>query len=346
MAFRCSEAIKKLCFNITHMRLAFALLLAGILFFGFGCPSEEAPAEETPPAEGPQEETPLDEEPEEETPPEEPGEITECADGTPVGKCSITKPKVCDIYGNLIDDATTCGCPENSVQLGSECIYNCEDGTLIGSCSVEPPYYCNSQALLEEKASLCGCPPGYDAHGEKCRNACDDGTSKYSCSAATPPYYCNEKYELVVNPLVCGCHPWEFLLEGKCFDPSARQYSKGETIRVTEGLSMKIERASWEKCEDGSYVKLQLTFANAGKEDVKLENYNFKLFADDVRGSISRPSGCSIGHLFDWGTLKAGETESGQVWFKVTGGVGNLHSEYLHYYTPSMLKTFYIDLED
>lgn len=181
---------------------------------------------------------------------------------------------------------------------------------------------------------------------EGCRNACDDGTPKYACSTETPPYYCSGEYEMVMNPLVCGCHPWEFLLEGECFDPSAQNYSIGETIRVSESLSLNVEKAYWESCDDGTYARVQLTVANSGKESVELEEQNFKLFVDTRRAYINRPSGCSVGHLFDWGTLRGGETESGQVWFKVIGGSGDLHSEYLHYYTQSVLKEFYIDLEE
>lgn len=327
------------------MKLVFALLLVGMLFLGFGCPSEEVPPEETTPEEEVPGEVPEEEEPEEV--PEEEGNVTECLDGTLVGKCSVTKPKVCDIYGNLVDDAERCGCPENSVKRGSECIYSCEDGTPIGSCSIDQPFYCNSEAMLEEKVSTCGCPPGYDVYGESCRNACEDGTSKYSCSTASTPYYCDEDYELVMNPLVCGCHSWEFLLEGKCFDPSAQNYSKGETLRVTETLSMRIDKVYLENCDDGTYMRIQLTVANSGKESVELEENNFKFFRDDHRGEVRRPSGCSVGHMFRWGTLRAGETEVGQMWFRLARGSGDeYHMEYLHYYTPSVLKEFYINLEE
>ena len=326
------------------MKLVFALLMAGMLFLGFGCPSEEAPPEEAPPEEEIPGEVP-GEEPGEEIPEGENGEVTQCADGTPVGECSAAKPKVCDSYGNLVDDAERCGCPENSVKKGSECVYNCEDGTLIGSCSVDQPHYCNAQAVLEEKASVCGCPPGYDVDGEGCRNACDDGASKHACSTATPPYYCNEDYELVMNPLVCGCFPWEFLLEGECFDPSAQDYSAGETVRVTETFSIRIDKVHEESCDDGRYVRLEFTAANSGKEAVELEDYNLKLFVDDRRAFVNRPSGCSIGHLFRWGTLEGGDTEVGQVWYKVIGGSGDEHVEYVHYYTPSVLKEFYIEVE-
>lgn len=339
------EEIKKVCFNVMRMRLVFALLLVGLLFLGFGCPSEEAPPEETTP-EG---EVP-GEVPEGETPgevPEEEGNITMCLDGTIVGKCSVTKPKVCDIYGNLIDDAERCGCPENSVKRGSECIFSCEDGTPIGSCSIDQPLYCNSEAVLEEKVSTCGCPPGYDVYGESCRNACEDGTSRYSCSTATSPYYCNEEYELVMNPLVCGCHSWEFLLEGECFDPSAQEYSNKETVRVTETLSFMIDKVYLEGCDDGTYMRIQLTVANSGKESLELNENSFKFFRDDERGEVRRPTGCSVGHMFSWGTLRAGETEAGQAWFRLARGPGDeYHMEYLHYYTPSVLKEFYINLEE
>ncbi|MCP4647739.1 MAG: DUF4352 domain-containing protein [bacterium] len=327
------------------MRLVFALLLVGMLFLGFGCPSEEVPPEETPPEEEVPGEVPEGEEPEEV--PEGEENITMCLDGTLVGECSVTKPKVCDVYGNLVDDAERCGCPENSVKRGSECIYSCEDGTPIGSCSIDQPFYCNSEAVLEEDVELCGCPPGYDMYNNSCKNACDDGTSKYSCSAATPPYYCDEDYELVMNPLVCGCHSWEFLLEGDCFDPSAQEYSTGETVRVTETLSFMIDKVYLEGCDDGTYMRIQLTVANSGKESLEVEENSFKFFRDKNRGEMRRPSGCGVGHMFGWGTLKAGETEAGQVWFRLARGPGDeYHMEYLHYYTSSVLKEFYVNLEE
>jgi hypothetical protein len=323
------------------MRNIAALFLVGILLLAFGCP-EEAPQEQPEP-EGPaklveNESTllPVVEE-----------NITQCFDGTLVGKCSVTKPRICDIYGNLVNDAETCGCPPNSLKRGKECIFNCEDGTPIGECSGEKPLYCNREAELEGKASVCGCPPGYDISGEGCRNSCDDGTFKYACSEATPPYYCNGDYELVMNPLVCGCNDWEFLLGTSCYDPSTKKYSDGETIRLSESLNMKVDKVKSINCDDGSYVKLQLTVENQGDEAVNIQDYNFKLFRDQYRMNINnRPAGCTVADLFKWGSVGAGKTEAGYVWFKILGGTGGVyHAEYLHQYSPTVIKEFYISLD-
>ncbi|MEM4272041.1 MAG: hypothetical protein QXH30_00450, partial [Candidatus Bilamarchaeaceae archaeon] len=135
--------------------------------------------------------------------------ITACEDGTPVGNCSADKPKICDIIGNLVDDAETCGCPPKTIPAGRECIHACSDGTLIEECSEKKPYYCNENAKLEMQPALCGCPEGYDFNNGSCRNACSDGTLKLACSEKNKPLYCNENYELVKNPPRCGCYDWE-----------------------------------------------------------------------------------------------------------------------------------------
>ena len=327
------------------MRVVFALVLAGLLFLGFGCPSEEeAPVEAPPLGEVPGEAP--EEVPEEELPPDEPGEITECEDGTLLGECSEEKPLLCDMYGSLVYAPQVCGCPENSLLVGNECIHECEDGTLIEECSEEQPYYCSQNARLEERASICGCPPGYDAHGETCRNACEDGTLRYSCSTANPPYYCGGDYELVLNPPVCGCHPWEFLLGEECFDPSAREYSLGETVWINESLSMKVEDVEWENCDGYVYVRMRLTFANEGSESVEMDGHHLGLFVNSRKAAMHRPSGCVVGSMFSWSSLRPGETRVGRAWFRVTGGTGDLRAEYLHYYTPTVLKKFHINLEE
>ena len=316
-----------------------------MLFLNFGCPGEEAASEtETPTTQTPAEPgTPT--EGEHTLLPTKEENITQCQDGTKVGECSVTKPKICDVYGNLVDDAGTCGCPEKSVQIGNECIYTCEDGTLIGECSSEQPDYCNSQAQLEEKASLCGCPPGYDVDGESCRNACDDGTPKYECSTATPPLYCDGEYNLTMNPILCGCYDWEFLVGGECFDPTSKNYSNEETIRISESLNMRIGDVEEKACKDGTYVVLELTVVNSGDASVEIENSNFKLFTDERRAYVQTPSGgCTVANLFGWGEIPAGKTESGNVWFKIVGGSGTHHAEYLHWYSPTVLKEFYIYL--
>ena len=321
------------------MKALVLVILAGLLLIAFGCPADEAAPKEVPeteePMEAPRNESTLFPSTEE--------NITHCQDGTAVGKCSVTKPKICDIYGNLVDDVGSCGCPEKSIKMGNECIFSCDDGTLIGECSSNRPYYCNSKAELEEKASLCGCPLGYDLWDEGCRNTCEDGTAKYVCSAKTPPLYCNGDYELVMNPLVCGCYPWEFLLEGECFDPSSKKYSSGETIRISETLNILVDHAKEKNCGNENYVVLHFTVANSGDETVEIEDYNFKLFRDEYRTAMQNPSkGCTVANLFKWREIPAGKTESGTVWFRIVGGGDIYHVEYVHKYSPSVLKEFYI----
>jgi len=324
-------------------------VLAGMLILSFGCPGEEAAPEAPAAPESP--ETPA--EPAENAStiiPTAQENITQCADGTKVGACSVTKPKICDVYGNLVDDAESCGCPENSLKAGKTCIYNCEDGTPIGHCSTTQPKYCNADANLIDKASECGCPPGHDVHGETCRNSCEDGTPKNTCSTVAPPYYCDSEYNLTMNPVLCGCHVGEFLLEGECFAPWGQTYFQGETIRITEDVSMKVERIEEKSCKDGTYVSLTLTVSNVGKEPVEINQEMFKLFKDDAtRAYAETPSGgCTVANLYKWGEVNDGETESGVAWFKVIGGSGTYHIEYAHQYSPSVIKDFtiYVGEED
>jgi len=328
------------------MKLVFALLLMGMLFLNFGCPGEETPPETGTSANQTSTEPSTPGEGEHTLLPTQEENVTHCSDGTNVGECSVTKPKICDVYGNLVDDAGTCGCPENSIQIGNECVYTCEDGTLLEACSGNQPEYCNLQAQLEERASECGCPPGYDVDGEGCRNACSDGTPRYECSSATPPLYCDKGYNLAMNPLLCGCYDWEFLVGGECFDPSNKVYSNGETIRISESLNMRIGDVEEQGCKDGSYAVLELTVANSGDEPVEIENFNFKLFTGERRAYVQNPSGgCTVANLFEWGEIPAGKTESGNIWFKIVGGTGTYHAEYLHWYSPTVLKEFYINIE-
>lgn len=275
---------------------------------------------------------------------EPPGEanITECYDGTPVGECSVTKPKICDVLGNLVDDAETCGCPENSLVMGRECIFNCEDGTLIGECAGEQPLYCNAEAELVEKAGECGCPPGYDVDGDGCINSCEDGTPRYLCSEETPPYYCDEEYELVMNPLLCGCNVWEFLLGTECFDPTSEQYVSGETIRITESVTMKVDDAEEINCDGNAFLKLRLTISNNGREAFMIEEKNFRVYRDEARILPQQPDGCSTAGMFKWGEISQGSGRSGKVWLRLIGGVGDYSVQYSHPFSATVIRSFNI----
>lgn len=269
-----------------------------------------------------------------------------CFDGTPIGNCSVNKPKFCDASGNLLDDAEACGCPEGTFKRGSECLEFCADGTPLGECSAEQPNYCNMSAELEERASLCGCPPGYDRDGEGCRNACDDGTPKRMCSEETPPYYCNEDYELVLNPILCGCFEWEFRISGECFDPTAREYVSGEAVRITEDVTVVVENAELLHCDDGSYIRVRLTVSNGGTESFSIAENEFKMYRDGrYRMFIGRPQGCSVSNIYKWGEVAAGSTRYGNVYFKIVGGTGDTYSVQIsRLYCESLIKDFNITI--
>jgi len=260
---------------------------------------------------------------------------TGCIDGTPFGNCSVSQPKICDNAGNLIDDVETCGCPENTFRRGNECLDKCNDGTPLGECSKEKPGYCNMSAEIEELSSLCGCPGGYDRDGEGCRNTCDDGTAKLVCSDASPPYYCNGEYELVMNPILCGCFEWEFRIMGDCFDPTAQEYSDGDVIRITADVSAVIDKVEELACDDSRYIKLRLTVSNGGKGPFVLVEDEVWMYKDrKYRMFIGRPQGCTVANVYNWADVAPGETKAGNLYFKMTSGVGDA-------YTMQISKVYY-----
>ena len=283
------------------------------------------------------------------TPPEEPpGEvvITNCEDGTFVGNCSASKPKICDIFGNLIDDAETCGCPPKSLPAGRECIYTCSDGTNIEECSADKPYYCNENGKLESISTKCGCPEGYDVLNETCRNTCNDTTVKLTCSVKNKPLYCSEKYELVMNPPKCGCHDWEMFENGGCFNPSGKTYSQGETVRINENVSLKVDDFEEKSCGGNMYGLFVLTVINNGETAYEMKNTTFRLKRGNSGTIFERPKeGCSAGSLYRWGSVSPGETRYGNVWSLVYGGTGDFYIEYDVEY-PTVMKTFKIDFRE
>ncbi len=327
------------------MKYIIVLLLAGVLLLSFGCGGEQPPAQEnttgnetpqgnvTPPVQPPEE------------PPEE-VQITNCEDGTFVGNCSASKPKICDIFGNLIDDAQTCGCPPKSLPAGRECIYTCSDGTLIEECSADKPYYCNENGRLESLSGVCGCPEGYDPYNESCRNTCNDTTVKFNCSAKNKPLYCNEKYELVMNPPKCGCHDWEIFENGGCFDPTAHTYSEEETVRINKDVSIRAYDFEEVNCGGDMFGRFVLSATNDGETPYDIQNTSIRLRRGNSVAIMERPKeGCSAGSLYKWGGVSPGETKYGNVWFLVYGGTGDFYMEYEAEY-PTVVKTFKIDFRE
>ncbi len=95
-------------------------------------------------------------------------QYNKCEDKTNYGACSLNQPYYCN-QGKLIENASFCGCPELSKQVGQSCrkIPECRDGTLYDTCSVTKPYYCEG-GILVEKSYKCGCPEGMKIDKEKC----------------------------------------------------------------------------------------------------------------------------------------------------------------------------------
>jgi len=95
-----------------------------------------------------------------------------CADGTPSGFCSVTKPQMC-MAGALVDNATMCGCPPGKIISvnGIFCEFSpCMDGNVSvpdGTCSANMQKKCVNGVLVD-KATECGCPSGTIQQGELC----------------------------------------------------------------------------------------------------------------------------------------------------------------------------------
>jgi hypothetical protein len=107
--------------------LAIIALIGGGTYYYFSRQIQKVPEVPKKPVEEitkPKEITPPKEEIlEEKTTPkkEEKPIVQKCADGTPYGQCSVNKPKYCD-NGNLIDKASSCGCPEGYEISDDHCI--------------------------------------------------------------------------------------------------------------------------------------------------------------------------------------------------------------------------------
>lgn len=84
-----------------------------------------------------------------------------CADGTSLGKCSLTKPLLCNASSNLVNACGVCGCG-----TGTQCAYNgtcvpitCSDGTPLGQCSaVTPATRCILDGASVYLKTECSCP--------------------------------------------------------------------------------------------------------------------------------------------------------------------------------------------
>ena len=160
-----------------------------------------------------------------------------CADGTMSGSCSSTRPKMC-VAGNLVDNATACGCEPGSVISGNSCTSAfCADGTGYGGCSINNPgYYCNgTPPVLENMLSLCPCSnyPGSVQQGTgnnaTCVQAtCADGTVTGQCSP-TKPKMCVDGV-LVDNATHCGCPTGTFKQGELCITQTVETISSCGTL--------------------------------------------------------------------------------------------------------------------
>lgn len=92
-----------------------------------------------------------------------------CYDGTLNGKCSGTKPLICD-NGNLYYDCYKCGCNagETCGDFGiCEPIQKCADGSIYGECSFLKGKFCSDGNLIDD-CGLCGCDEGEICQNNRC----------------------------------------------------------------------------------------------------------------------------------------------------------------------------------
>jgi hypothetical protein len=91
-----------------------------------------------------------------------------CTDGTLYNLCSENKPYYCS-NGNLIENASNCGCPYDYKIKGDTCqkIQRCSDGTIYGECSSNKPKFCVDGGFIN-RATVCGCPTDEVPEGEGC----------------------------------------------------------------------------------------------------------------------------------------------------------------------------------
>ena len=198
-----------------------------------------------------------------------------CADGTASGACSASKPLLCNLNSELVENAVACGCPANFIASGSTCVAKpkaCVDGTASNACSANKPYYCNSDGLLEQRASSCGCPAGYavdsfDANScVKQGVSCVDGTVSGACSASKP-FFCDSG-QPVERASACGC-PANFVVQGDSCVP--RTCSDGTAVGVCSAAKPLycnsnfelVDRASQCGCPAGGSASGDACGANA-----------------------------------------------------------------------------------
>ncbi|MBT7296224.1 transglutaminase domain-containing protein, partial [Candidatus Woesearchaeota archaeon] len=138
-----------------------------------------------------------------------------CDDGSEHNSCSLTKPLYCK-NGNLRENPTQCGCPENKRVYENTCIpiIKCDDGTLAPECSKIKKMQCyNGEWKFNSK---CGCPEGYAIKDRSCSKICEDKTFYGECSKEKP-LFCDEGI-LIEKSSLCKC-PIGTLQDGeKCVD--------------------------------------------------------------------------------------------------------------------------------
>lgn len=92
-----------------------------------------------------------------------------CPDNTQNGKCSVTKPLICD-NGNLFYDCYKCGCNAGMTcsDFGiCEPMQKCADGSIYGECAFLKGKFCQEGSLVDN-CELCGCEEGRVCRNSKC----------------------------------------------------------------------------------------------------------------------------------------------------------------------------------
>ncbi len=106
-----------------------------------------------------------------------------CADGTLVGRCSLTQPNLCVAANTpMVLNCSVCGCANGGTCLsnGACQVTACSDGTLAGQCSTNKPMKCQqlvgcalgstctSGVSLVSDCATCGCGDRQTCYNNQC----------------------------------------------------------------------------------------------------------------------------------------------------------------------------------
>lgn len=253
-----------------------------------------------------------------------------CSDGTVPGACTASRPLYCNSSSQLVERASECGCPSGKVRSGESCISACSDGTPAGECSATRPNYCTESSTLISDPATCGCPSGKVLLNGQCRDAkCTDGTAMGACSA-TLPSYCSESRMLVNDAERCGCPTGRVVSYNgsSCINPRMSSKNEDSFFNIATDVRMLARNSALQECANGDYISVEVRIDNrAYFSNFTVSTTDIILYVDneDYPGDggwmqvrfPENDSACSEPARFRWGTIPAGGSSSGIIWYEL-----------------------------